>query len=340
MSIIAKSFTRNGVLTDADGGITLSDITGTFGVKRNDTDAVIVADGTAMTNVGTGLYQHEFVDPAQDLIYTYAFEIVHNSQTIHLEDVVPGPATADIGYTVAELLTRLTAARGLASSSTAQDTESYQAITAAGRAAATWRGSPWWWQEAVGSFSTVVSTSTYALRSINNSDMSNLWSVQRAYWDDDWPLANINYRDMQMRRRILQPTGSNSDSFEYAISRNPPTLYLNPPPNTSSTTIFVDYISRHPQIDVSAFNSDLIVPAEFQDGVYLAGAMWFMRNDVGPAPNLEDCPGFVEAMRRMAASDPTQYDDRPENRFSDASVGSLPNNRIVLGGLIGNSVSL
>jgi len=40
----------------------LSDPTGTYGVKRNDTGAVVVADGAAMTKSGTGVYEYAFTD--------------------------------------------------------------------------------------------------------------------------------------------------------------------------------------------------------------------------------------------------------------------------------------
>jgi hypothetical protein len=52
----------NGVLTDPTS-IVLSDPTGICGVKRNDTGAVVVAGGTAMAQVATGIYEHQFDDP-------------------------------------------------------------------------------------------------------------------------------------------------------------------------------------------------------------------------------------------------------------------------------------
>lgn len=59
--IIRKTFKVGGVPTNVTSAL-LSDPTGAFGVKRNDTDAVVVADGTAMTNVSTGVYEYEFAD--------------------------------------------------------------------------------------------------------------------------------------------------------------------------------------------------------------------------------------------------------------------------------------
>jgi len=51
--------------------VVLSDPTGTFGVRRTDTLAVVVADGTAMTNAAVGEYTYSFTDPASGLTYNY-----------------------------------------------------------------------------------------------------------------------------------------------------------------------------------------------------------------------------------------------------------------------------
>lgn len=102
MSIITKSFKVNGVLTDATS-MTLSSADSTFGVKRNDTDAVVVADGTAMTRISTGIYQHEFTDPANNLEYTSAIEVVYQGITTHFQSTFDGPIDADAGVTVTYL---------------------------------------------------------------------------------------------------------------------------------------------------------------------------------------------------------------------------------------------
>ncbi len=90
MSTISKTFEVAGVLTDMTS-VTLSDITATFGVKRDDTAAVVVADGTAMTNTATGVYQYTFADPAFGLTYTYAFEVVYLGETYWVEGALVGP---------------------------------------------------------------------------------------------------------------------------------------------------------------------------------------------------------------------------------------------------------
>lgn len=92
MSTITKTFRFNLVLTNMTS-VKLSDITGTFGIKRNDTDAVVVADNTTMTNSSTGVYTHTFADPANDLVYTYALEYVFQGETYHVEETFPGPVS-------------------------------------------------------------------------------------------------------------------------------------------------------------------------------------------------------------------------------------------------------
>lgn len=70
-----------GTLTDLDAVPVLSDATGTYGVKRNDTDAVVVDDGTEMTRASEGVYVHTFDEPADDLTYTAYVEWVYGGTT-------------------------------------------------------------------------------------------------------------------------------------------------------------------------------------------------------------------------------------------------------------------
>lgn len=76
-------FSVENVLVDATTAV-MSDPTGTYGVKRTDTDAVVVADGTALTNIATGIYQHTWTDPAPNLTYDYWGEFVFNGRTVRM----------------------------------------------------------------------------------------------------------------------------------------------------------------------------------------------------------------------------------------------------------------
>jgi len=90
--IISKSWRVDDVLTNVTTA-KLSDPTGTFGVKRNDTDAVVVADGTNMTNSATGVYEYSF-DDVVDVAYTAYVEIVYLGATYHLEVDIPARSTS------------------------------------------------------------------------------------------------------------------------------------------------------------------------------------------------------------------------------------------------------
>jgi hypothetical protein len=80
---VRKTFSINGTPTDVTSAV-LSDPTGTYGVKRNDTDAVVVADGTAMTRTSTGTYEYEFSDVA-GVAYTAYVEFVYQGSSYFIE---------------------------------------------------------------------------------------------------------------------------------------------------------------------------------------------------------------------------------------------------------------
>jgi len=82
--IIRRTWRVDGVLTDVTSA-KLSDPTGTFGIKRLDTGAVVVPDSTDMSHVSTGVYQYEFEEPVEGIGYTAFVEIVYLGQTYHFE---------------------------------------------------------------------------------------------------------------------------------------------------------------------------------------------------------------------------------------------------------------
>lgn len=91
--IVSKEFEVDGVLTNVTSA-KLSDPTGTYGIKRNDTDAVVVADGTVMTNSATGVYQYPFEDVV-DVAYTAYVEFVYGGATWHIECDFPARSSTD-----------------------------------------------------------------------------------------------------------------------------------------------------------------------------------------------------------------------------------------------------
>lgn len=105
---IRETFTVDGVLTDMDS-VKLSDPGGTYGVKRNDTAAVVVADGTDITNTAVGTYSYTFTSPADDLIFTAWIEWSFAGITDQrYERTIVGPLSSASGLiTLAELKTYL-----------------------------------------------------------------------------------------------------------------------------------------------------------------------------------------------------------------------------------------
>lgn len=88
------------VLTDVTTAL-LSDPTGTYGVKRNDTDVTVVADGTAMVHLSTGVYEYTFDEPDSEVAYTGYAEIVHVGQTYHIEQDIPAGSAAAVAMAMA-----------------------------------------------------------------------------------------------------------------------------------------------------------------------------------------------------------------------------------------------
>jgi hypothetical protein len=92
------TFTVGGVPTDATS-VVLRDAGATFGVRRTDTLAAVVAAGTAMTHVSTGVYAYTFADPEPNLAYHYWVEAVHGGATHRLAgNVAGGAAVAPRAY--------------------------------------------------------------------------------------------------------------------------------------------------------------------------------------------------------------------------------------------------
>lgn len=103
---LTKRWLEDSVLTDPTS-IKLSDPTGTYGVKRNDTDVVIVADGTDMTKLSTGVYSYYWEDPTTGLTYTAYVEVTAtNGEVHHYEFVIDGATVADADYDLKDVRSR------------------------------------------------------------------------------------------------------------------------------------------------------------------------------------------------------------------------------------------
>lgn len=80
-----------GVLTDATpGSVVLSNPAGTFGVRRLDTLATVVAAGTPLVHISTGVYRYSFTDPAPNLTYNYYVQWEYGGNTYNIEQDISG----------------------------------------------------------------------------------------------------------------------------------------------------------------------------------------------------------------------------------------------------------
>ena len=308
----------------------LSDSTGSYGVKNNDDDSVVVADAQAMTEVGGGWYSWTFTDPGYDLEYTAYVEYAYAGVTIRFSEVIDGtptPSSVSYGSTLSQLESMIAARVKLDTTVAAELSLIDEAITAAGMAACTWEGRKWWWLRGRSSFDTVADTASYNLHTVNTNAMTSLWSVERVYMDDDWKLTPIPIEQYDDLITLQSATGK---PLRYMIDGNPPTMYLWETPD-DEYTIYIKYIKRHSNITSAASaDTDLLVPDQFHQPVYVDGAIWLLRNGVGDPGGLRNAPFWVDAMQRMAEAAPSRHEDLSRiNKHADVQPGTWPHDKHV-----------
>lgn len=81
---IRFTFWVNGALANA-AAVVLRDPANSFGVRRTDTSAAVVAAGAVMTHSGLGTYEYSFADPAPGLVYNYWVEVLYDGATYRFE---------------------------------------------------------------------------------------------------------------------------------------------------------------------------------------------------------------------------------------------------------------
>lgn len=146
-----------------------------------------------------------------------------------------------------------------------------------------------------------------------NLVIPDAYSLQKLMFNDDWRLSK--YRDVTGLLAYITAFTSDGEPTHYAISQeqytdatptvfNATTLFLLPPPNSADDKIWVNYLRAHSEItSAGSLDTALIVPPQFQRGVYVAGASWLLRNENLDVADLGNCPQFAKAMERMADAD-------------------------------------
>lgn len=95
---IRRNWKVGGVLTDVTTA-KLSDPTGTYGIKRNDTDATVVADDTTIPKLSTGTYEYDFTT-IDGIAYTAWVEFVYGGQTYHFEHDIAATSAVSSGLKI------------------------------------------------------------------------------------------------------------------------------------------------------------------------------------------------------------------------------------------------
>ena len=108
MSTIYLTFTHKALINDV---LTLTDVTSivaedpgsTYGAKRDDTDDVVVAAGTALVWQSTGVYQYSFTAPENGLTYTWYPKWVYGNKTKTIERNYTEPSQEPVTVSEAKL---------------------------------------------------------------------------------------------------------------------------------------------------------------------------------------------------------------------------------------------
>jgi hypothetical protein len=67
--------------------VVIADQTAAFGIRRTDTNAVLVAAGTAADNPSAGVYEYTIIDPAAGVPYEAWFKLTVGSDTVYRQQI-------------------------------------------------------------------------------------------------------------------------------------------------------------------------------------------------------------------------------------------------------------
>lgn len=105
MTLITFPWTVDGVPTDA-ASVVFRDPTDTYGLKRSDTDEVLVPSGTSLSRDGPGLYSYFLSDPASNIYYDYWIEVVYQAQTYRIHFTALSSGVPEVSEPVINLTSR------------------------------------------------------------------------------------------------------------------------------------------------------------------------------------------------------------------------------------------
>lgn len=218
-----------------------------------------------------------------------------------------------------------------ATSSVSQKVNVDLSLTAAGRAASLWDGRGFWWSRDSGTFPTIASTSQYDLRTVNSSDMDDLYVPYAVYWGDEYRLTKMTKQEYDTWVTLFATTGT-GNATRYTIF-GAAQIGFKPIPD-SVETITVKYFKVQGKIANTA--SNLIVPPEYHFPIFCHGALHLLRNETTTTAALHDCPPYMEAITEMKSNDPERW-------FDLDMIGVFPTDRrvfVVDGGIFVNDGSL
>ena len=239
MSTITFLHAISGVNTDVTSA-KLSDSTGTYGVRRTDTGAVVVNDGTDMTRVSAGLYQYEFTDPANDLTYEYAVEFVYNNVTKYQASTMLGPTSSLGGTTLSDLISRVRVNTNRTSTTVTTNGRIARYLNDGLRELA--RRHPWKDLDRITEVTLVADTHRYSLA----TNTRNVYGMRIMDDDDSRVLFERSIQWVNMLEPDLDSRSSAKPTY-YAIDGN--SYELVPPPDEAYT------LYRNEQIWPSLMNA-------------------------------------------------------------------------------------
>ena len=215
------------------------------------------------------------------------------------------------GMTKTKILARVAALTGKTVGDATDLLTIYEAISTAAYIACKHR--EWWFLRSSGTFNTVDDTGTYALRTQIDTTVDYPYEV----WYDTGSTNRILMQSVshEQWRTVTNVETENSIPRLWSMNGDD-NMVLHPTPNLAKE-ITVYFIKRHGAIDATSDEkTDFIIPPEFHQPIYVDGAAWLIQHETEVAASVMDCPQYVNALNRMAATSQEGRDRRTsENRY-------------------------